>query len=36
MRSAFSWLLKGDDLHILAALQNAGIAQLAERRIRNA
>ena len=29
-------LLKGGDLHILAALSSAGIAQLVERRIRNA
>lgn len=29
------WLLKGSDLHILAALQSADIAQLVEHLIRN-
>ena len=32
---ALDWLLKGGDLHILAALQSAGIAQLVEHLIRN-
>ena len=35
MQSTFDWLLKGGDLHILAALQSAGIAQLVEHLIRN-